>query len=178
MIGLWTTLRYFSIDQNFRISNNNHFNMNNISTLDIHWKDQCWSWSSNTLATLHKEPTHWKRPWCWGKIEGKRRRGRQRMRWLDGIMTQWTRVSANSRREWSLACGSSWGPKESGIIEQQNNNSNNALLILIYVFNKRATRIYILRIQSFKKILRQRKILYDVCINVNNNYINNLELSS
>ena len=25
-----------------------------------------------------------------GKIEGRRRRGRQRMRWLDGIATQWT----------------------------------------------------------------------------------------
>ena len=25
-----------------------------------------------------------------GKIEGRRRRGRQRMRWLDGIPTQWT----------------------------------------------------------------------------------------
>ena len=27
-----------------------------------------------------------------GKIEGRRRRGQQRMRWLDGIPTQWTRV--------------------------------------------------------------------------------------
>ena len=25
------------------------------------------------------------RPWCWEKIEGRRRRGRQRIRWLDGI---------------------------------------------------------------------------------------------
>ena len=25
-----------------------------------------------------------------GKIEGKRRRGQQRMRWLDSILTQWT----------------------------------------------------------------------------------------
>ena len=25
-----------------------------------------------------------------GKIEGRRRRGQQRMRWLDGITTQWT----------------------------------------------------------------------------------------
>ena len=25
-----------------------------------------------------------------GKIEGKRRRGQQKMRWLDGITTQWT----------------------------------------------------------------------------------------
>ena len=23
-----------------------------------------WCWSSNTLATWCKEPTHWKRPWC------------------------------------------------------------------------------------------------------------------
>ena len=28
-------------------------------------KDWWWSWSSNTLATWCKEPTHWKRPWCW-----------------------------------------------------------------------------------------------------------------
>ena len=28
---------------------------------------------------------HLKRPWCWKKIEGRRRRGQQRMRWLDGI---------------------------------------------------------------------------------------------
>ena len=34
------------------------------STLNIHWKDWCLSWSSNTLATWRKEPTHWKRPWC------------------------------------------------------------------------------------------------------------------
>ena len=53
------------------------------STLNIHWKD--WCWSSSALATLYKEPTHWKRPWCWEKTEGKRRRGWQRMRWLDAI---------------------------------------------------------------------------------------------
>ena len=55
------------------------------STLNIHQKDWCWSWSSSTLATWCKEPTHWRRPWCWEKIEGMRRRGQQRMRWLDGI---------------------------------------------------------------------------------------------
>ena len=31
-----------------------------------------------------------------GKIEGQRRRGRQRMRWLNGFMTQWTWVWVNS----------------------------------------------------------------------------------
>ena len=53
------------------------------SALGVHWKDRCWSWSSNTLATSCKELTHWKRPW--GGIGCRRRRGRQRMRWLDGI---------------------------------------------------------------------------------------------
>ena len=38
----------------------------------------------NTLATWCEELTHRKRPWCW-EIEGERRRGWQRMRWLDGI---------------------------------------------------------------------------------------------
>ena len=33
-----------------------------------------------------------------GKIQGKRRRGWQRMRWLDGIIAQWTWIWANSRR--------------------------------------------------------------------------------
>ena len=56
------------------------------SVLNIHWKDWCWSWNSNILAIWFEELTLWKRPWCWlGKIEGRRRRGRQRMRWLDGI---------------------------------------------------------------------------------------------
>ena len=29
--------------------------------------------------------THWKKTLMLGKFEGRRRRGRQRMRWLDGI---------------------------------------------------------------------------------------------
>ena len=36
------------------------------------WKNWCWSWSSNTLATRCKEPTHWKRPWCWERLKAKR----------------------------------------------------------------------------------------------------------
>ena len=35
------------------------------STLNIHWKDWCWSWSSNALAIWYEEPTHGKKPWCW-----------------------------------------------------------------------------------------------------------------
>ena len=54
----------------------------NQSILNIYWKDWCWSWSSNTLATWWEELTHLKRL---GKTEGKRGRGQQRKRWLNGI---------------------------------------------------------------------------------------------
>ena len=39
---------------------------------------------ASTLSTSCEELTHWKRLML-GGIGGKRRRGRQRMRWLDGI---------------------------------------------------------------------------------------------
>ena len=59
-----------------------------------------------------------------GKIEGRRRRRRQRVRWLDSIMTQWTWIWANSRRQWRTekagncreTCCSPWGCKESDMI--------------------------------------------------------------
>ena len=59
-----------------------------------------------------------------GKIEGRRRRGRQKTGWLDGITNSWTWVWANSRRRWrtgSLAWCSPWGHKESDTTERLNN---------------------------------------------------------
>ena len=46
----------------------------NQSVLNIHWKDWCWSWSSNTLATWCEELTHWRRPWCWERLKARRER--------------------------------------------------------------------------------------------------------
>ena len=34
------------------------------STMNIYWKNRCWSWCCNTLATWYEELTHEKRPWC------------------------------------------------------------------------------------------------------------------
>ena len=57
------------------------------STINIHWKDWCWNWSSSTLATWCKEPTHWKRPWCQERLKaGGEGDDRGWMRWLDSII--------------------------------------------------------------------------------------------
>ena len=37
------------------------------------WKDWCWSWNSNILATWCKELTHLKRPWCWERLKAGRK---------------------------------------------------------------------------------------------------------
>ena len=99
--------------------------------LNIHWKDWCWSWSSNTLPTWCKELTHLKRPWC---LERLRARGEGDNRGCDGWMastTQWTWVWANSGRWWRTGkpgvlqsmglqrVGHNWVPKQ-----QQNSYSH------------------------------------------------------
>ena len=70
--------------------------------LNIHWKDWCWSWCSNTLATWCEELTHWKRSWCWERLKPG---GEGADRGWDGWMaspTQWTWVWANSGRWWRI----------------------------------------------------------------------------
>ena len=91
----WRWRRLLRVHWIARISNQRK------STLNIHWKDWCWSWSSNILATWHNKQTHWKRSWCWERL----RTGRDGVggRWWDGWMsslTQWTQIWAYSRRQW------------------------------------------------------------------------------
>ena len=70
------------------------------SVLGVHWKDWCWSWNSNTLATWHEELTHLKRPWCWERL---RVGGEGDDRGWGGWMaspTQWTWVWVDSGSWW------------------------------------------------------------------------------
>ena len=65
-----------------------------------HWKDWCWSWNSNTLATSCEELTHWKKPWCWERLGAG---GEGDDRGWDGWMASPTRrtwVWVNSRSWW------------------------------------------------------------------------------
>ena len=66
----------------------------------VHWKDWCWSWNFNTLATWCEELTHLKRPWCWKRLnawgEGD---DRGWAGWMASL-TQWTWVWVNSGSWW------------------------------------------------------------------------------
>ena len=95
------------------------------SVLNIHWKEWCWSWNSNTLATWCEVLTHLKRPWCWERLKAG---GEGDDRGWDGCMaspTQWTWVWVNSEswwcagsqhgssHPWQRSCGEAWYAKAS-----------------------------------------------------------------
>ena len=70
------------------------------SVLVVLWKDWCWSWNSNTLATWCKELTYWKRPWCWERLKvGIEGDGRGWGGWM-ATPTQWTWVWVGSGSLW------------------------------------------------------------------------------
>ena len=83
------------------------------------WKDWCWSWNSNTLATSREELTHWKRFWCW---EGLGTGGEGDDRGWDGWMAspnRWTWVWVSSGSWWQTGKpGNPWGHKESDTTER------------------------------------------------------------
>ena len=89
------------------------------STLGFLWKEWCWSWSSNTLATSWEELTPWKRPWCW---EGLRAGGEGNDRGWDGwtaSLMWWTWVWIGDGQG-ILICCSPWGCKDSDTTELLN----------------------------------------------------------
>ena len=117
---LWFWIRLLRVPWTARRSNQSILRK---SVLNIHWKDWCWSWSSNTLATWCKELIHWKRPWCWERLKVG---GEGDNRGWDGWMasrTQWTWVwvapGVGDGQE-SLVCCSPWCHKESDSNEQLN----------------------------------------------------------
>ena len=65
----------------------------------VHWKDWCWSWNSNTLATWCEELTHLKRPWCWERLRAGGGDDRGWDSWM-ASPTQWTWDWLHSRSWW------------------------------------------------------------------------------
>ena len=103
---LWCWRRLLRVPWTARRSNQSILKR---SVLGVHWKDWCWSWNSNTLATWCKELTHWKRPWCW---EGLRAGGegddRESYDWM-ASSTQWIWVWVDS--------GSCWWTGRPGVLQ-------------------------------------------------------------
>ena len=84
-----------------------------------------WCWSSSILVIWCEDPTHWKSPWCWGKLRAEREEGvRGWNGWVASPM-QWTWIWTNFRRWWGtskLGVLQSMGWKESDMTEWLNNN--------------------------------------------------------
>ena len=87
----------------------------------LHWKDWCWSWNSNTLATWCKELTHLKRLWFWERLRAEEKGlAEDEMvgyhHWLNGF--GWTLGVGDGPG--GLACYGSWGHKELDTTERLN----------------------------------------------------------
>ena len=92
-------------------------------SLNIHWKDWCWSWSSNTSVTWCEELTHCKRLMV-GKIEGRKRRAMTKdemVGWHHRLdRHEFEQALGVGDGQGGLACCSPWGRKESDTTEQLN----------------------------------------------------------
>ena len=69
-------------------------------SLSVYWKDWCWSWNSNNLATWWEELTHWKRPWGWERLKAKVKGEDRGWDYCIATQTWWTWVWASSGSWW------------------------------------------------------------------------------
>ena len=114
------------------------------STLNIHWKDWCWNWSSNTLVTLH----HVKSKHI-GKDPGAGKDWRQKEKgaaedemvgqlrlhyWLKGY--EFEETPGDSEGQGSLVCCTPWGCKELGMTERLNRQTETLHRELVLCFSQ------------------------------------------
>ena len=70
-----------------------------VAAAGVHWRDWCWGWNYNTLATSCEELTHWKRLWCWEWLGAGEGDDRGWDGWMASL-TRWAWVWVNSGSWW------------------------------------------------------------------------------
>ena len=87
------------------------------STLNIHWKDLMLKLKLQYFGHLMQRADSLEKTLMLGKIAGRRRRGRQKMRWLDGIMDS---INMNlSKLQETVKDRGAWHPAVHGVAESQ-----------------------------------------------------------
>ena len=104
---LWCWRRLLRVPWSAKRSNQSI--LKEISVLGVQWKNWCWSWNSNTLATWCKELTHLKRPWYWERLKlGEEEDNTGWEGWMVSL-TQWAWAWVNSRNwRWTGRLGMLW----------------------------------------------------------------------
>ena len=124
---LWCWRKLLKVPWTARRSNQSSLGK---STLNAHWKDWCWSWSSSNLVI-------WCEHWPIGKDrDAEKVWGQKKKRALEDEMAGWHcrcnryelgQNSGGGEGKGGLACFSPWGHKESDMPEwlKYNNNERN-----------------------------------------------------
>ena len=94
---LWCWRRLLRVPWTARRSNQSILKK---SVLNIHWKDWCWSLKLQYFGHLMWRTDSFEKTLMLGTIEGGKRKGQQRIRWLHGITTRRTRVWVSSGSWW------------------------------------------------------------------------------
>ena len=106
-----------------------------MSVLNVHWRDWCWSWSSNTLATWWEELTLWKGPWCWKRLKAGGE-GDDRGDGSIASSTQWTWIWASSGKWWRTGKPSMLQPMGSQRVDKTEGLDNSSPLTELYPWTR------------------------------------------
>ena len=118
---LWCWRRFLRVPRTARISNQSI-----LKEINPEYSLKGMKLKLQYFGHLMQRADSWEMTLMLGKIEGRRRSGQQRMRWLNGIIDslEFEQILRDSEGQRSLAGYSPWGCKESDTTEWLSNKNN------------------------------------------------------